>query len=65
MAEFEQTFKWVARPLGQMRGETARARAKREARAELRRILDEEAKQRELERPASLSRTTQTSGSST
>lgn len=57
MAEFEQTFKWVARPLGQMRGETARARAKREARAELRRILDEEARQRELDRQTSLSRT--------
>jgi hypothetical protein len=53
MAKGEQTSKRVA---SKIQSKTALVKAKRAARAELRRIFDEELKERESERQHSLSR---------
>ena len=56
MAEREKTWKGVAGEAGPIQSKTGLETAKRAARYELRRIFDEEVKQRELERQRSLSR---------
>jgi hypothetical protein len=50
MAEREKTSNRVTGDAGQIRSKSALARAKRAARSELRRIFNEEVKQRESER---------------